>query len=772
LLRPHKHADGNVEKLAEPRVSAIVSVAARAVMTSNKPPITPQLVAEHGLSAEEYQRILALIGREPTLTELGIFSAMWNEHCSYKSSKIHLRSLPVAAPWVIQGPGENAGVISIGDGLAVVFKMESHNHPSYIEPYQGAATGVGGILRDVFTMGARPIACLNALSFGDARHPRTRHLLGGVVAGIAGYGNSFGVPTVGGSVAFHTRYDGNCLVNAMAVGLAESDKIFYAKATGVGKPIVYLGSKTGRDGIHGASMASAEFGADAQEKRPTVQVGDPFAEKLLLEACLEIMAADCVIAIQDMGAAGLTCSAVEMGAKGDLGVTLDLDKVPCREAGMTAYEMMLSESQERMLMVLHPEREAQAEAIFRKWGLDFAVIGETTPTKRFVVRHRGEVVADLPIKELGDEAPVYRRPFTEPVKPPVIASNEVPAPVANADALERLIAAPDLCSKRWVWEQYDHIILGNTVRRPGQDAAVLRVQEGPKGLALTTDVTPRYCEADPFEGGKQAVAEAWRNLTAVGATPLAVTDNLNFGNPERPDIMGQFVGCVRGIARACEALDVPVVSGNVSLYNETNGRAILPTPTIGAVGSLDDYTRSASLPFKAIDETILLLGETTGWLGQSVYLREICGREEGAPPPVDLAVERRNGDFVRSLITAGQVTAVHDLSDGGLLVAVAEMAMTSGIGARLEPPPKGIAAHAFWFGEDQARYLVTVRSSDADTIMRWARSVGVPVWRVGSTSESALTLPDERPIVVAALSARFERWLPAYVADGAAERMG
>ena len=741
-------------------------------MTSNKPPITPQLVAEHGLSAEEYQRILALIGREPTLTELGIFSAMWNEHCSYKSSKIHLRSLPVAAPWVIQGPGENAGVISIGDGLAVVFKMESHNHPSYIEPYQGAATGVGGILRDVFTMGARPIACLNALSFGDARHPRTRHLLGGVVAGIAGYGNSFGVPTVGGSVAFHTRYDGNCLVNAMAVGLAESDKIFYAKATGVGKPIVYLGSKTGRDGIHGASMASAEFGADAQEKRPTVQVGDPFAEKLLLEACLEIMAADCVIAIQDMGAAGLTCSAVEMGAKGDLGVTLDLDKVPCREAGMTAYEMMLSESQERMLMVLHPEREAQAEAIFRKWGLDFAVIGETTPTKRFVVRHRGEVVADLPIKELGDEAPVYRRPFTEPVKPPVIASNEVPAPVANADALERLIAAPDLCSKRWVWEQYDHIILGNTVRRPGQDAAVLRVQEGPKGLALTTDVTPRYCEADPFEGGKQAVAEAWRNLTAVGATPLAVTDNLNFGNPERPDIMGQFVGCVRGIARACEALDVPVVSGNVSLYNETNGRAILPTPTIGAVGSLDDYTRSASLPFKAIDETILLLGETTGWLGQSVYLREICGREEGAPPPVDLAVERRNGDFVRSLITAGQVTAVHDLSDGGLLVAVAEMAMTSGIGARLEPPPKGIAAHAFWFGEDQARYLVTVRSSDADTIMRWARSVGVPVWRVGSTSESALTLPDERPIVVAALSARFERWLPAYVADGAAERMG
>jgi phosphoribosylformylglycinamidine synthase len=736
-------------------------------MGSLQRPITAQLVAEHGLTAEEYQRILALIGREPTLTELGIFSAMWNEHCSYKSSKIHLRSLPVAAPWVIQGPGENAGVISIGDGLAVVFKMESHNHPSYIEPYQGAATGVGGILRDVFTMGARPIACLNALWFGDVHHPRTRHLVQGVVAGIAGYGNSFGVPTVAGSVAFHTRYDGNCLVNAMAVGLAESDKIFYAKATGVGKPIVYLGSKTGRDGIHGASMASAEFGEDAHEKRPTVQVGDPFAEKLLLEACLEIMATDCVIAIQDMGAAGLTCSAVEMGAKGDLGVVLDLDKVPCRELGMTAYEMMLSESQERMLMVLRPEREAQAEAIFRKWGLDFAVIGETTPTKRFVVRHRGEVMADLPIKELGDEAPVYRRPFKETAKAPVIASETVPAPVKNADALEQLIGSQDLCSKRWVWEQYDHIILGNTVQRPGNDAAVLRIKDGPKGLALTTDVTPRYCEADPFEGGKQAVAEAWRNLTAVGATPLAITDNLNFGNPERPEIMGQFVGCVRGIAEACRTLDVPVVSGNVSLYNETNGRAILPTPTIGAVGLLEDFSRSTSLAFKAVDETILLLGETTGWLGQSIYLREICGREEGAPPPVDLGAERRNGDFVRRLIADGQVTAVHDLADGGLLVAVAEMAMASGIGAWLDPPPSGFAPHAFWFGEDQARYLVTVPSSETDVIMARAANANVPVWRLGSTHGTALTVPNERPIVVTALSARFEAWLPAYMADRA-----
>ncbi|HEY6993950.1 MAG TPA: phosphoribosylformylglycinamidine synthase subunit PurL, partial [Xanthobacteraceae bacterium] len=531
--------------------------------------MTPALVAAHGLKPDEYRRMLELVGREPSLTELGIFSAMWNEHCSYKSSKIHLRTLPTQAPWVIQGPGENAGVIDIGDGLAVVFKMESHNHPSYIEPYQGAATGVGGILRDVFTMGARPIACLDALSFGSPAHPKTRHLVAGVVAGIGGYGNSFGVPTVGGSVRFHTRYDGNCLVNAMAVGLAPSDKIFYAAASGVGMPIVYLGSKTGRDGIHGATMASAEFGEATEEKRPTVQVGDPFAEKLLLEACLEIMAKGCVIAIQDMGAAGLTCSAVEMGAKGDLGVTLDLDAVPCRERGMSAYEMMLSESQERMLMVLKPEKEQEAEAIFRKWGLDFAVVGETTPTKRFVVRHRGKVMADLPIKELGDEAPVYDRPHVDTPKPPVVKAADVAPPLATAEALLRLVGSPDLCCKRWVWEQYDHVILGNTVQRPGGDAAVVRVNEGPKALALTCDVTPRYCEADPFEGGKQAVAEAWRNLTAVGARPLAVTDNLNFGSPERPEIMGQLVGAIRGIAEACRALDFPVVSGNVSLYNET-----------------------------------------------------------------------------------------------------------------------------------------------------------------------------------------------------------
>ena len=737
-------------------------------MISNEPPITPELVAEHGLKPDEYLRILELIGREPTLTELGIFSAMWNEHCSYKSSKVHLRGLPTSAPWVIQGPGENAGVIDIGDGLAVVFKMESHNHPSYIEPYQGAATGVGGILRDVFTMGARPIAALNSLSFGDPKHPKTRHLVSGVVSGIGGYGNSFGVPTVGGSVRFHTRYDGNNLVNAMAVGLARTDGIFYAAASGVGMPIVYLGSKTGRDGIHGASMASAEFGEDSEEKRPTVQVGDPFAEKLLLEACLEIMRKDCVIAIQDMGAAGLTCSAVEMGAKGDLGVTLELDKVPTRETGMSAYEMMLSESQERMLMVLKPEKEKEAEAIFRKWGLDFAVVGETTPTKRFIVRHGGDVMADLPIKELGDEAPVYNRPFVDAPKQPVIDAASVKPPMATADALQELIATPDLCSKRWVWEQYDHIILGNTVQRPGGDSAVIRVEDGPKGLAMTTDVTPRYCEADPFEGGKQAVAEAYRNLCAVGATPLAVTDNLNFGNPERPEIMGQLVGCVHGIAEACKALDFPVVSGNVSLYNETNGRAILPTPTIGGVGVLNDFMKSMSLAFKAEGQAILLIGISKGWLGQSLYLRDVCGREEGAPPPVDLAAEKGNGEFVRGLIAAGRITAAHDLSDGGLAVALAEMAISSGLGAKLDAGPKDLPPHAFWFGEDQARYVITAPAAGADKLIADAKAAGVPIATIGVTGGNALALPGETPILVAALTEKFEGWLPAYMAGSAA----
>ena len=731
-------------------------------MQSQSVEITPQLVAEHGLKPDEYDRILKLIGRAPTLTELGIFSAMWNEHCSYKSSRLHLRKLPTKAPWVIQGPGENAGVIDIGDGQACVFKMESHNHPSFIEPYQGAATGVGGILRDVFTMGARPIACLNLLRFGAPEHAKTRHLVSGVVAGIGGYGNSFGVPTVGGSVNFHTRYDGNILVNAMAVGLAKSDEIFYAKATGIGRPIVYLGSKTGRDGIHGATMASASFEADAEEKRPTVQVGDPFSEKLLLEACLEIMAKGCVIAIQDMGAAGLTSSAVEMGAKGGLGIELDLDKVPCREEGMSAYEMMLSESQERMLMVLDPAKEVEAEAIFIKWGLDFAIIGKTTDTKRFVIKHKGKIEADLPIMELGDEAPLYDRPHVPTPKKPVIDAASVKPPKSNADALLHLLGTPDLCSKRWVWEQYDHLILGNSVQQPGGDAGVIRIGDGPKGLALTTDVTQRYCEADPVEGGKQAVAEAWRNITASGALPLALTDNLNFGNPEKPEYMGQFVGCLEGIGEAARALDFPIVSGNVSLYNETQGRGILPTPSIGGVGVIADVKKSASVAFKKAGQSIILIGETKGWLGQSVYLRDLCGREEGAPPPVDLAAERRNGDFVRKLIESSRVDAAHDLSDGGLAVAFAEMAMAGKVGAKLTMD-LGATPHAILFGEDQARYLLTATANEAQKILADAKAAGVPAAIIGTTGGDTIDLPGEKSVAIERLIRSHEDWLPNYM---------
>jgi phosphoribosylformylglycinamidine synthase II len=734
-------------------------------MFRNDVPITPELVRQHGLTPDEYDRFRGLIGRDPTLTELGIVSAMWNEHCSYKSSRKHLRGLPTSAPWVIQGPGENAGVIDIGDGLACVFKMESHNHPSFIEPYQGATTGVGGILRDVFTMGARPIAALNALRFGSPDHPRTRHLVSGVVAGIGGYGNSFGVPTVGGAMGFHRRYDGNILVNAMAVGLARTDAIFYAAATGVGNPIVYLGSKTGRDGIHGATMASAEFDDASESKRPTVQVGDPFAEKLLLEACLELMASGAVIAIQDMGAAGLTCSAVEMGAKGDLGVELHIEKVPARETGMSAYEMMLSESQERMLMVLKPGMEAEAEAIFVKWGLDFAIIGHTTDTLRFVVKHDGVVMADLPIKELGDEAPLYDRPHIANTHQPVLAAADVPESVGSAEALKRLVGSPDLSSKRWVYEQYDHFIGGNTVQKPGGDAAIVRVEDGPRGLAMTADVTPRYCEADPVEGGKQAVAEAWRNITAVGGKPLAITDNLNFGNPEKPEVMGQLVGCLKGIGEACKALDFPVVSGNVSLYNETNGVGILPTPTIGGVGVLDDVTRHATIDLKRAGDMLVLIGETAGWLGQSVYLSVIADREEGAPPPVDLAVERRNGDFVRGLITSGLVDTVHDLSDGGLAVALAEMAMAGGIGAALPEVPPGLPTHAYLFGEDQARYLLSVDPETAPDLLYSAAAQGIPATVIGITGNDHLTLPHGETISVAALREAHEGWLPAYMAS-------
>src|SRR5690554_3181041 len=686
----------------------------------NAIPITDELVAAHGLKPDEYQRILDLIGREPTFTELGIFSAMWNEHCSYKSSKKWLRTLPTTGPRVIQGPGENAGVVDIGDGLAVVFKMESHNHPSYIEPYQGAATGVGGILRDVFTMGARPIAAMNALSFGDPAHPRTRSLLAGVVAGIGGYGNAFGVPTVGGELRFHTAYNGNCLVNAFAAGLADADGIFYSAASGVGMPVVYLGAKTGRDGVGGATMASAEFDDTIEEKRPTVQVGDPFTEKRLMEACLELMATGAVISIQDMGAAGLTCSAVEMGDKGDLGVRLDLEKVPCRETGMTAYEMMLSESQERMLMVLRPEKEAEAKAVFDKWDLDFAIVGETIAEDRFLIMHHNECKADLPLKALSGNAPEYDRPWVETPAPAPLG--EVPG-IDPVDGLRALISSPNHAGKQWVYEQYDTMVMADTVRTPGLGAGIIRVHGTDKLLAFTSDVTPRYVFANPYEGGKQAVAEAYRNLTAVGAVPLASTDNLNFGNPEKPQIMGQFVGAIKGIGAAVAALDMPIVSGNVSLYNETDGAGILPTPTIGAVGlleNLDELIAGRPMP----GDFALVIGETQGHLGQSALLAEVFHREEGDAPPVDLEAEKRNGEFLRANRTL--INAATDLSDGGLALAAFEMAEGAGLGLALDSDDTPTL-----FGEDQARYLVACGFDQAEALIVAAGKAGVPVQSVG-----------------------------------------
>ncbi|MBS0255722.1 MAG: phosphoribosylformylglycinamidine synthase subunit PurL, partial [Proteobacteria bacterium] len=679
--------------------------------------ITPEVVAAHGLSPEEYERVLHALGREPNLVELGIFSVMWSEHCSYKSSRLHLKKLPTEAPWVICGPGENAGVIDIGDGQAAIFKMESHNHPSYIEPYQGAATGVGGILRDVFTMGARPVANMNALRFGRPDHPKMKHLVQGVVAGIGGYGNCVGVPTVGGETNFHAAYDGNILVNAMTVGVAETDKIFYCAATGLGNPIVYVGSKTGRDGIHGATMASADFDEKSDEKRPTVQVGDPFTEKLLIEACLELMATDAIVAIQDMGAAGLTSSSVEMASKGGAGIRLNMNKVPCRETGMTPYEMMLSESQERMLMVLKPGKEPMAEAIFRKWELDFAVIGEVTDTGHMVLEWNGEVVCDIPLGPLADDAPLYDRPHLSledykawaQVKP----LGEVPECTDLAADLTRLMACPDLASRRWIWEQYDSQVGADTLQKSGGDAAVVRVHGTDKALAISTDCTPRYVYADPYEGGKQAVAETWRNLCAVGATPLAITNCLNFANPQRPEIMAQIVEALRGMGDACRALDYPIVSGNVSLYNESKatggGSAILPTPAIGGVGLMMDHTRMMRIGFKNEGEAIVLICHSSGHIGQSLWLRELHGREEGAPPPVDLAKERAAGELVRELISDGMVSAVHDCSDGGAAVAMAEMALAGNIGFTSQIAPNLPPVGPLYFGEDQGRYVITCR---------------------------------------------------------------
>ncbi|MBL6605324.1 MAG: phosphoribosylformylglycinamidine synthase subunit PurL [Alphaproteobacteria bacterium] len=701
-----------------------------------------------GLSFEEWQLILKRLERTPNLCELGIFSAMWSEHCSYKSSKKWLKTLPTEGEQVIQGPGENAGVVDIGDGLAAVFKIESHNHPSFIEPYQGAATGVGGILRDVFTMGARPIALLNALRFGDISHEKTKHLLSGVVAGIGGYGNCIGIPTVGGEVNFHSSYNGNILVNAMAVGLAHSDRIFYSAATGAGNPVIYVGAKTGRDGIHGATMASAEFSDETESKRPTVQVGDPFTGKLLMEACLELMAADAVLSIQDMGAAGLTSSSVEMASKGGLGMEIDLDLVPVREVAMSAYEIMLSESQERMLMVIKPEQAETARAIFEKWDLDFMPIGKVTDTERLVLLKDNEIACDIPLAPLVDDAPEYDRPYRPEELQPVLSTAQLEKDLPLADVLQRLLSSADLSSRRWIYEQYDSDVMADTITGPGGDAALVRIHNTDKGLAVSTDCTPRYVDADAFEGGKQAVCEAYRNISASGAKPLAVTNNLNFGNPEKQDIMAQIVGAVNGMGNACRTLNTPVVSGNVSLYNETDGMAIQPCPVIGMIGIIDDWKQAKGCGLINAGKAIFVVGQNgdvnDGWLGCSVYAREIAGREGGAPPSVDPILEEKNGSLIRQAIANELIEAAHDISDGGLLVALAEMVIAGQCGAKITCPDSG-SLHGWAFGEDQARYIAVV--SDVPAFTALCAASDVEAIQIGETiSECELTLAGLPPI--------------------------
>ena len=695
--------------------------------------------AGHGINAEEWERLITRLGRNPNLVELGIYSVMWSEHCSYKSSRRHLSKFPTKNASVIQGPGENAGVIDIGDGQAAIFKMESHNHPSYIEPYQGAATGVGGILRDVFTMGARPIALVNALRFGDPSHPKTRSLVAGVVAGIGGYGNCVGVPTVAGETQFDEGYNGNILVNAMAVGLADQDKIFYARGATPGNPIFYVGSKTGRDGIHGATMASAEFSEGDEEKRPTVQVGDPFTEKLLIEACLELMETDAIQAIQDMGAAGLTSSSVEMADKGGIGIEMDLDKVPQREVGMTAYEIMLSESQERMLMVLKPGKEAVAKAIFDKWDLDAEVIGMTTDTGHMELKQFGEVVCDIPVPPLAEDAPNYDRPWVEPPKRAPFDFTKYPQPADYGDVLLKLMSCPDMASKRWVWEQYDRHVMGDTVdsSTSGGDAAIVRIHGTTKALAICSDCNPHYVAADPYEGGKAVVAEAYRNLSSVGAKPIAITDNLNFGNPEKPKTMGYIVKAIEGMAEACGTLDFPVVSGNVSLYNETDGVAIPPTPVVGGVGLIEDVSKVSTLKGAKPGDALILIGRTTPHLGASLYGRVwlgLKGEDLGPPPPVNLETEIKNSAFIRKVIEDGLVNAVHDVSDGGSACALAEMSLASNVSAQMLSHSK--SALLAFFGECHGRYLVALPKDKIDSFNSAIREMKIVAQHVGDFLET------------------------------------
>ncbi len=726
---------------------------------------------EHGINAEEWERLVTRLGRDPNLVELGIYSVMWSEHCSYKSSRRHLSKFPTKNAHVIQGPGENAGVIDIGDGQAAIFKMESHNHPSYIEPYQGAATGVGGILRDVFTMGARPIALVNALRFGDPSRPKTRSLVAGVVAGIGGYGNCVGVPTVAGETEFHSGYNGNILVNAMAVGLADQDKIFYARGATPGNPIFYVGSKTGRDGIHGATMASAEFSEGDEDNRPTVQVGDPFTEKLLIEACLELMATDAIQAIQDMGAAGLTSSSVEMADSGGengegIGVEMDLDKVPQRETGMSAYEIMLSESQERMLMVLYPDKIDVAKKVFEKYDLDAEVIGMTTDSGRMVLKQFGETVCDIPVAPLAEDAPNYDRPWVEPKKRAPLDMTSIPEPEDYGEVLLKLMSCPDMASKRWVWEQYDRHVMGDTVDSSQSmgNAAIVRIHGTNKALAITSDCTPRYVAADPYEGGKQVVAEAYRNLSAVGAKPIAITDNLNFGNPEKPETMGYIVKAIEGMAEACGTLDFPVVSGNVSLYNETDGIAIPPTPVVGGVGLIEDLDKVTTLKGAQPGDILIAIadGDPTPGLGASLYLREILGRDEGPPPLVNLEKEKGVADFTRSLVEAGLVNAVHDVSDGGYMCAATELCLANGVGAKITFPASGSLLG--YFVERQGSYMVAVSPAQADDVLARAQAAGIYAGKQGDFGGDAIVLnEDVINLPLARIREAHESWLPNYM---------
>ena len=724
--------------------------------------ITPDIINKHGIKQHEYKKIISLIGKEPNLLELGIFSAMWNEHCSYKSSKKYLKTLPTKNKKVIQGPGENAGVVDIEDDDALVFKIESHNHPSYIEPYQGAATGVGGILRDVFTMGARPIATLNSIHFGIHDHPKTKNLLNGVVTGIGGYGNCMGIPTVGGEVKFNDSYNENILVNAMAVGLVKKNKIFYSKAKGSDQPVIYVGSKTGRDGIHGASMASAEFDENIEEKKPTVQVGDPFTEKLLLEACLELMKDDSIISIQDMGAAGLTSSSVEMASKGNLGIEINLDKIPCREEKMTPYEMMLSESQERMLLILNSGKEENAKKIFEKWDLDFSIIGKTTNTNNLVLNFKGKEVANLPLSSLSTDAPIYDRKWEKSVIGKKIVTKNNYKSLNILDCLKKILTSPNNSKKSWVWEQYDQTVMGDTIQKPGGDSAVVRIHGKNKGVALTVDSSAHYCLANPTNGGKQVVCEAWRNLISVGSNPIAITNCLNFGNPEKVKVMGQFVETIDGISQACTYLDFPVVSGNVSFYNETQNKAISPTPTIGGVGLIRDLNFMMTNKLKEIGSYILVIGKTSGHLYQSEFFREVMKIYDGPAPEINLFNEKNNGLSIQKLISNRLVNSVHDISSGGTLVALSEMCISSEIGAKIKVPHDKINLHEYLFGEDQSRYLIEIREENKDKVSNILKENSIYFEIIGKTQKDSLEINKDLSIKITELSELNSFWFKKY----------